>query len=141
MPPIRMAYARFSGSVNIRPLLVGMERKMKAAKQGTREMKGAMMKTAKITFKNGMEIMAEENGSCLVTDSRPEFPACLSPVIVSGAGGDHKYENAEVIECASTDGRYWFAFREMPEPERVARQMQANIEYIAMMTEVDLGEV
>lgn len=45
MPPIRMAYARFSGSVNIRPLLVGMERKMKAAKQGTREMKGAMMKT------------------------------------------------------------------------------------------------
>ncbi len=99
------------------------------------------MDEARIIFKDGTEVTAEENGSCLVTDSRPEFPACLSPVIVSGAGGDHKYENAEVIECASTDGRYWFAFREMPEPERVARQMQANIEYIAMMTEVDLGEV
>jgi len=45
------------------------------------------------------------------------------------------------VECASVDGRYWFAFREISEAERAAKQMQANIEYIAMMTDVDLEEV
>lgn len=47
--------------------------------------------------------------------------------------------NVEVIECASVDGRYWFGLREVPESERIQRQMQANIEYIAMMADVDLG--
>ena len=51
------------------------------------------------------------------------------------------YKNAEIIECASVDGRYWFSFREISETERASKQLQANIEYIAMMTDVDLGEV
>lgn len=99
------------------------------------------MEKAKITFTNGTVIEAEENASSLITDSRPDFPADLSSVKVTGAGGERIYKNAEIIKCASVDGRYWFAFREISESERTARQMQANIEYIAMMTEVDLEEV
>jgi len=38
--------------------------------------------------------------------------------------GDTVLKNAEVIECASVDGRYWFAFREMSEMEL----WRANIE-------------
>lgn len=98
------------------------------------------MEKAKIIFKNGMGIEAEENGSSLITESRPEFPTDLSVVTVSGNNGERIYRNAEIIECASVDGRYWFSFREVPETERAARQMQANIEYIAMMSDIDLEE-
>ena len=43
------------------------------------------MEKAKIVFQNGMEIEAEENGSSLITDSRPDFPVDLSSVLVIGA--------------------------------------------------------
>ena len=99
------------------------------------------MEKAKIVFQNGMEIEAEENGSSLITDSRPDFPVDLSSVLVIGACGERIFKNAEIVECASVDGRYWFAFREISEAERAAKQMQANIEDIAMMTDVDLEEV
>ena len=77
----------------------------------------------KIVFQNGMEMEAEENGSSLITESRPDFPADLSSVTVIGSGGEHIYKNAEIVECASVDYRYWFTFREIPESERIARQM------------------
>lgn len=99
------------------------------------------MEKVRITFKNGMKMEAEVNGSSLITDSRPEFPSDLSAVTVTGADGERIYRDAEIIECASVDNRYWFSFREAPEAERATRQMQANIEYIAMMTDVDLEEV
>lgn len=98
------------------------------------------MEKAKIIFKNGMEIKAEKNGNSLITERRPDFPLDLSYVTVIGTGTEYTYKNAEIIESASIDGRFWFAFREIPETERAARQMQANIEYIAMMTDVDLEE-
>ena len=98
------------------------------------------MEKAKIVFQNGMEIEAEENASSLITERKPDFPSDLSIVTVTGANGERVYKNAEVIECASVDGRYWFSFREISETERAAKQLQANIEYIAMMTDVDLEE-
>ena len=94
------------------------------------------MEKAKITFTNGMVVEAEENASSLITERKPDFPSDLSVVTVTGTNGEHVYKNA-----ASVDGRYWFSFREISETERASKQLQANIEYIAMMTDVDLGEV
>lgn len=99
------------------------------------------MEKVKIVFKNGMEIEAEQNGSSLIVDTKPDFPADLSAVTIIGADGEHTYNNAEIVECASVDGRYWFAFIEIPESVRSERQTQANIEYIAMMADIDLEEV
>lgn len=98
------------------------------------------MEKAVITFKDGTEIEAEINGSSLITGYRPSFPSDLSEVRVSTPDGDRTYMHAELIKCASVDGRFWFSFRDVTEAERAARQMQANIEYIAMMTDVDLEE-
>lgn len=98
------------------------------------------MEKVRITFKNGREIEAEANGSSLITESKPDFPSDLSSVTVTGTDGERIYRDAEIIECAFVDNRYWFSFREVPEAERATRQMQANIEYIAMMTDVDLEE-
>lgn len=93
---------------------------------------------ARITFKNGETLTVEKNGDSYIAQTKPEFPADLSAVTVESEDGNREYHNAEIVECASIDGRYWFAFVEVPEAERAARQMQANIEYIAMMTDVEL---
>lgn len=98
------------------------------------------MNLVKIQFNNGMEITAEENGGSLITARKPDFPIDLSEVVVGGNLGTRIYKNAEVIECASVDGRYWFAFIEVPKQERIMNQIQANIEYISMMTGVELEE-
>lgn len=67
---------------------------------------------AKITFKNGAEMTAEKNGDCLIVAAKPTFPADMSLVTVECEDGSQEYHNAEVVECASIDGRYWFAFVE-----------------------------
>lgn len=96
------------------------------------------MKKVTITFKNGVEIEAEVNGNCYIVDSKPDFPVDLSEVTVT-AGEDKKilYE-AEVNEAASVDGRYWFALRELTEQELKDIKTQADIQYLAMMTDVEL---
>lgn len=99
------------------------------------------MEKVKITFTNGIMIEAEKNASSLIMDRKPDFPQDLSSVTVTGADWKRIYRNVEIIECASVDNRYWFAFYEVPEAERAVRQTQADIGYIAMMAGIDLEEV
>ena len=65
---------------------------------------------AKITFKNGYEIDAEQNGNCYITVTKPDFPDDLSRVIIKSYGEVTKLKNAQLVECASVDSRYWFTF-------------------------------
>jgi hypothetical protein len=78
------------------------------------------MEKVKIIFNNGTELVAEQNGDCFIVDKKPDFPADMPTVQV----GEETLENVSVVECASVDGRYWFAFREMS-PEEI---WQAEIE-------------
>lgn len=96
------------------------------------------MEKAIIKFKNGTTVEAEVNGSCYIVDEKPAFPVDLSEVTVT-VGEDEKilYE-AEVNEAASVDGRYWFALRELTEQELKDVKTQADIQYLAMMTDVEL---
>ena len=87
-----------------------------------------------------MTMNAELNGNCLIMDEKPVFPSDLRLVKVESEDAVTEYRFAQVTECASLDGRYWFTFTQMPEEERRTQQMQANIEYIAMMTDVELPE-
>ena len=96
---------------------------------------------AKVIFKNGTEITAEKNGDCLIVNTKPEFPNDLSTVVVQSGNETKTYNHAIVLDCASIDNRYWFAFKEISEEERTNKQMQAYIEYIAMMSDIDLEEV
>lgn len=96
------------------------------------------MEKAKITFKNGVEIEAEVNGSCYITDRKPDLPVDLSEVTAT-AGEDVKViRNADVNEAASTDGRYWFTLRELTEQELKDIKTQADIQYLAMMADIEL---
>lgn len=100
------------------------------------------MEKVTITFKDGTVLEAEKNASTYIVDSKPEFPADLSDVSVTGEGGDAAvFAHAKVIECYPSDKRYWFTFLEETETERSAKKMQSDIEYIAMMSDIELEEV
>ena len=77
----------------------------------------------------------------MILDTKIEFPIDLRSVVIDCAEERREYNYAKLVECASVDGRYWFTFIEIPEEERTKKQMQANIEYIAMMADIDLEEV
>lgn len=95
-----------------------------------------------ITFTDGSEISAELNGSCYITKKKPTFPEDLSEVTITGAE-EKTYTDARVIEAASVDGRYWFSFAEETKDEKIERSIakqRADIDYIAIVSEIDLEE-
>lgn len=68
------------------------------------------MENVKIIFKNGTKINAKRNGDSLITNEAPDFPEDLSVVTIQGTEDTKVINDAVVTECASTDGKYWFAF-------------------------------
>ena len=98
------------------------------------------MEKATIIFNDGTEIEAAVNGDCFIVDEKPDFPDDLTDITIVSDQGEKTVEHGRIVECAS-EKDYWFAIVEIPEAERTLTQMQANIEYMAMMTDVDLEEV
>ena len=74
------------------------------------------MDNVTIIFADGTELTAQQNGDCFIVAQKPNFPADLSMVTV----GEQVLENVAVVECASVDGHYWFAFRQLT-PEEIWR--------------------
>lgn len=94
-----------------------------------------------IKFADGSEIAVEINGNSYITDKMPSFPSDLSNItIASDEGIVRTIAHAELVECASVDGRYWFTLIEIPEQVRTQRYLRAQIEYISMMTGIDIDE-
>ena len=96
------------------------------------------METVKITFGDGTEITAEVNGSCYIVDDKFNDPD-LSEVTI----GDTVIENATLMEAASVDGRYWFTITRLTEEELMRKSVvkqRADIDYIAMVSDIDLEE-
>lgn len=96
------------------------------------------MEKAIIKFKNGATVEAEVNGSCYIVDEKPAFPIDLSEATVTVGEDEKVLHEVEVNEAASVDGRYWFALRELTEQELKDIKTQADIQYIAMMSDIEL---
>ena len=96
------------------------------------------METVKIIFADGTELSAKRNGDCLIVNRKPTFPEDLSVVTVQGGDGDTIYHDAELVECASVDGKYWFSFIEASASELRIKKIQSDIHTIAQITDVDL---
>ena len=98
------------------------------------------MNTATILFKNGTSLTAEQNGDCFILNQKPTFPEDLSVVTVTGEDGKRFFYNAKVQDCASVDGRYWFAFVEKTQDELFRELMQESIAAIEdALCELDEG--
>ena len=99
----------------------------------------------KITFGSGETIAAEKNGESLITQQKPGFPAVLGVVTVESTdGGVRIYNDPQIVECASIDGRYWFCFVEESPQEKRMRQLVEENEILAGAVEelaAIIGEV
>ena len=99
----------------------------------------------KITFGSGETIAAEKNGESLITQQKLGFPAVLGVVTVESAdGGVRIYNDPQIVECASIDGRYWFCFVEESPQEKRMRQLVEENEILAGAVEelaAIIGEV
>lgn len=74
------------------------------------------MANVTIIFADGTQLTAQQNGDCFITAQKPSFPADLSVVTI----GEQVLEDVALVECASIDRRYWFAFRPLS-PEEIWR--------------------
>ena len=86
-----------------------------------------------IIFLDGSEIEAEINGNCFIVDEQPDFPEDLSTVVIRDDNDVVEIENVNVQECASTDGRYWFAFVPMSEIEMRFAEIEDALCELSMM--------
>ena len=85
---------------------------------------------ATIKFKDGTKIVAEVNGDCYITESKPTFPKNLKELEISTEKETKTYEEAMLVECACVGGGYWFTFIEKPldikQAERIAELEEKN---------------
>ena len=102
-------------------------------------------KTYKITLSDGTEINnLILNGNNFISDediTENTFARKMHEVTITDSeGGEEVIENAELISLRKDDGKTWFIIRETPADILRERKTQADIQYIAMMTDVDLEE-
>ena len=66
------------------------------------------------------------------------FSRNCSPVIINDGIMDEVHEHMELIHINFVNGEYWIALRDISESELTIKKKRADIDYIAMMTDVDI---
>ena len=96
-----------------------------------------------ITLADGTELAdLTKNGDSYISSeeiSESIFDDNLYEIQVNDGTTTTEYENLELIRFEQkASGECWFALRELSAPELEKLQMQSDIEYVAMMTGVEL---
>lgn len=65
------------------------------------------------------------------------FDGSLSEVIINDGEIDEVHTNMELIQITQMGDEYWFILADIPKERLVRDQMRADIDYIAMMTDVE----
>ncbi len=81
--------------------------------------------TAVIIFNEGTRLQVEQNGTSFILDEKQPITGDLTRVTIVNDEGTQVIENAELVECASVDGRYWFTFVEIPREKMLERALYA----------------
>ncbi|MBQ0057318.1 MAG: hypothetical protein KBT20_06640 [Bacteroidales bacterium] len=69
------------------------------------------------------------------------FEGNLSHVVIEDSEGNtEEHDNMALVQIAKYGKEYWFVLRELSAQEIRDAKIQANIEYIAMMSDIDLDE-
>lgn len=107
-----------------------------------------MEKSWKITLSDGTQFKdLKLNGNNFVSEievTENDFKGKLSKVIIEGQEDGQvvkqEYEHMELVQVAHYEDGYYFILRELSKAEIKERKMQGDIEYLAMMTDIDLEE-
>lgn len=105
-----------------------------------------MEKSWKITLSDGTTIEnLKLNGNNFVSETeikKEMFDGKLLKVTIEGIEDGKKvvneYKNMELVQIVHYEDGYYFVLRELSQEEINMAKIQGNIEYLAMMTDVDL---
>lgn len=81
------------------------------------------------------------NGNNYISESiivKERFNGNCSPVIINDGEHEELHENMELVQITNVDNNYWFILRDISSEELANIKIQSDIEYIAMMTGVEL---
>lgn len=107
-----------------------------------------------IELSDGIELAGLQlNGNNYISEEpvdESSFDLNTSPVTIHGFDGEgnevltEEHEHMELVQLLEPEEEtyhshgYWFVLRDVPAEELAATELQANIEYLAMMTDVEL---
>lgn len=102
-------------------------------------------KTFKIVLADGTSLEGLGlNGNNFISSKKlteDTFEGNLSHVVIEDSEGNtEEHDNMALVQIAKYGKEYWFVLRELSAQEIRDAKIQANIEYIAMMSDIDLDE-
>ncbi len=105
-----------------------------------------MEKSWKITLSDGTQFKnLRLNGNNFVSEkeiTKDDFKGKLSKVTIEGIENGQEvvkeYERMELVQIVHYEDGYHFVLRELSQDELFKIQTQANLEYLAMMSDIDL---
>lgn len=68
------------------------------------------------------------------------FSGNCSPVVISDGDNEETHANAELVQVAQYGDEYWIVLRDLSEQEIRDLKTRSDIDYIAMMADIDLEE-
>lgn len=96
----------------------------------------------RIILADGTEIAGlRMNGNNFISDvaiDEAVFDGVLSPVTIYEGLVPVVHEHMELVQITPVDHEHWFVLRDVPQSELDAIQVRADIDFIAMMTDVEL---
>ena len=99
-------------------------------------------KNYKITLADGTELSnLTMNGNNCISEATIDpgiFQSNCSPVVISDGEHDETHENMELVQVTEVNGQSWFVLRDMTPKELEQAKIKSDIEYLAMMCDVDL---
>ncbi len=99
-------------------------------------------KNYKITLADGTELSnLTMNGNNFISEATIDpgiFQSNCSPVVISDGEHDETHENMEQVQVTEVNGQSWFVLRDMTPKELEQAKIKSDIEYLAMMCDVDL---
>jgi hypothetical protein len=107
-----------------------------------------MEKSWKITLSDGTQLKnLRLSGNNFISETEVTediFKGKLSKVTVEGIEDGkevkNEYEHMELVQIVHYEDGYYFVLRELSSDELDKIKLQGNIEYLAMMTDIDLEE-
>lgn len=102
-----------------------------------------MEKKYSITLANGvcLENLSLNGNNYISNEDIDEsvFEGNLSTVVISDGERTRTHKNMELVHLAKADdGKCWFIIRDIPKAKMETLRLQADVEYIAMMTGIKL---
>lgn len=98
--------------------------------------------TYKITLSDGTLIEnLKLNGNNFISNvsvNAELFNDNCSPVIINDGTNDEVHENMDIVQVSEGNGEYWFVLRDISSEELARIKMQSDIEYVAMMSGIEL---